>query len=689
MAEQLRLLSGATALQDQSIASSNEAKQWAQTFAAFQQGTQAAAVVGGALSQAEDTSSKEQNMVDAHVAKADAFVFNQKTSNSNGTERRLAYEQTIADVTDAFKNGKVSTGYYQGYLSGVEGKYDVALQDQQKEYNNSVGVAAGSEYLSALDSGLGGDATVYTNNKAEETGVPRNIIRDGVLNGVYDTYNTRFSEATTPEELSALEKKFGAIKSESFDSTQLLKTRSAELSARIKQLESSVTNTIATKRKQFKYEAGIRISDAIGSSENPLEQYNKTPEAVAKDLSTLHSDNPRELLIATNNYRDSYKEHDEARIFTASNTVYSPIDIGKVKSNSTLKDYWEKSVSDSFVFTYMNNDMNNSVAIANSQGAFLGEVGNTFYSTFQSTNDPIMLKEFIDADKKFRTTQGGRAAYNNLYSKEQGTTILMTSIAMDSIGFSDPTKAREMVYRAQAAPAKPTLPVQMKKMQDKRRDQLGSAYQDYRSDLNILNNLEGADIQAAEKKLYEYYSNRDIEKENFKVDTQYGNPKPSIDEKRHYQIVSELITEHGIDPDEVDLKVMPDGRVAVNDKTFDTPLFFLNSTVIEDKIESEITSKEPAGPLERKLRGAAEGTVSSLAAAQGAIVSSFRAPEVINTKDEQGNRITTINGKTGMEGLSQLVSSKSISIHFLQYCFEQSQLKSECRLTTSSFFKTI
>lgn len=628
MAGQLRLLSGATALQTEAIDLQKEANTWAEAFKTFQG-------ISGVAEQVNRKEEQVKNLVDAHVAKQDAEVFNQAVSNQNGTERRASYEGILGDITGQFERGEISSGYYQGYMGAIEKKYSTALSDQIEEYNNAVGEAAGTEFITGVRAGVAGPAIDYIDNISSSTGVPKNVIRDGVLSGIYSSYTNEISAVSTIEELNNIVTEFTNVKNTNLDSTQLLKTRSKELSAIITQKENDIKNAIELKKKQFKYEANSEIAAAVGSIEDPLTQYNKPPEAIDKAMKIAFGDNPRTYNSEMNTYKEKYNEHQEARAFYAANNVYSVVDAGKVKGNEVLKPMWETQVQDTFLQSYLQNDMNGAVKIGNTQSAFLGEVGNTLYSQFSSSADPVLLKGFMEADRMFRNTPGGVSAHNNLYSKEQRQSIVMTDIVTSSIGFDDPIKAREMVYKAQAAPIKPLLPNTINRLQDVRRKELGSAYQDYRASLNVLNNLEGADIVAGEKKLVEYYKGIDISEKGFTISTQYGTPKPSLDKDKHYDYTKKLITAIGYEPDDVDLKVMPDGTIAINDKVFDTPLGFINPDKIEAQIEEDIKNAPPAGPLERKLRGAGEAIISTAATTQEAVTESTIA-SAANIGNKQG-----------------------------------------------------
>ncbi|MCK4500456.1 hypothetical protein KAU11_08155, partial [Candidatus Babeliales bacterium] len=412
MAGQLRLLSSATAPQGEMIEKSKRAANWAKSFEIFKQ----VASMGKQVADAEAKNKSKQdainNMVDSHKAKADAAIFNQAVSNQNGTERRASYEGILGDMTRQFEQGDISQGYYQGYMGSIEGNYDTALGDQQLEYNNAVGESSGSEFMAGVEAGIAGDATVYIDNVNRNTGVPKAVIRDGVLSGVYKNFTTKIDATTNLRELNNTVAAFNDVKVNSLSSTNLLKTRSKELAAKVAQLETNIKGSISAKKKQFKYEAGERVADAIGSVEDPLNQYSKTPSEVDNDISIVNEDNAQAELAAKNTYKTKYDTHQEAKKFVAKNTVFDVVNAGIVKDNEVLKPIWEDSVQNAFMNFYIKGDMNSAIKVSNTQSAFLGEVGDTMYSTFSSTSSPEVLQQFLQADRLYRTTPGGKTAHN-------------------------------------------------------------------------------------------------------------------------------------------------------------------------------------------------------------------------------------------------------------------------------------
>jgi len=151
-----------------------------------------------------------------------------------------------------------------------------------------------------------------------------------------------------------------------------------------------------------------------------------------------------------------------------------------------------------------------------------------------------------------------------------------------------------------------------------------------------------------------------------------------LNEDRRDEMMSALITEMEIDPDTVELVVMPDGRIAVNDNTFGTPRLFIDPKKIEAAIESEILGEAPAGPLERVIRAAGESLVSTLSGAQGAAAESLKGPGI-----ETVDGIVSVGGKKGIEGLGLLVQEGLISepvqalANVAAYLFSDSDLEKE------------
>jgi GH24 family phage-related lysozyme (muramidase) len=650
---ELKLLSGAATGQEEAIDLAQEGAAWSEAFQLVK------GVADIAATELEKQKKKEkniQNMIDSHNARQEAEVFNQEQLNKTGTEQRGAYESKLKEITDGLQAGNLSVGWYQGYMAAVEPHYSKALVQQQTEFNNEVGVVAGGQYVAGLSSGVAGDATIFISNISETTGVPAATIRDGVLNAVYADYNNKMNNADTFEELQAVQQEFNTVKAGYLSGPQLLGSRSKELKALVTEANKQTTNTYNNKIKEFKYKASGVLAAAEGNSANSLQQYVVPYEGeVDRANGILNADNPRARAAYETEYKKQYDTHAEERAFHAEQSVFEAPDVNKVKRNSALNKSWPKRIQQMMDLSISNSNYSQAIKIANAQATFLGETGNSMFATFEALDDPVLLGEFLTKHRDFHNTPGGIAAHHNMYSAEQNKRIILTDIILNSpAAHGDPLKAKELVTEAINAPIKAKFPKMVDRLQEKRRMQLGYAYNDYLSALTVINNSPTADVEQAEAKLFEYYEGRTKEEGDLVIDTKYGNMPDSINPDALSDKTQLVMEAANYSPDDFYIKVMPDGTAVIKDKVFSTHMADINLHEINKEVERE--AMEPVGPLERRLRAGGEHIISAGAAIQEAATLALESPEVkVTTVD--GKKVTTVDGRTGLGAVEQLLTA--------------------------------
>lgn len=540
MANQLRLLSGATALQTEAIDLQQEAGEWASAFNTFQQ----VGKVAESIVQTEEARQKKvNNLVDAHTARQDAAIFNQEISNQNGTDRRVSYEGKLSEITNKFQEGSISSGYYQSFMGAIEDKYAVALGDQQTEYNNSVGQAAGSEYMAGIKAGIAGDATTYINNQAELTGVPPAVIRDGVLTGVYDDYNNRMGNASTIEELNALDKEFNGVKSTSFNSTQLLKTRSKELSAKIKQLESTISNTKEAKEKQFKYESKEFIDDAVAN------EFTNTPEEMEKHFDIAYED-PVTNGTKKRDYKKSHIEQNTIRDYVSR---YSP-DTPHPTVPEVAKDKWQGIVTDTASMHFLKGNTEGFIDTVSFNPDFSKEIGYSLNQAFIQAESTEQLDGIVSELYKISLAPRGATALRQSIGDDEFVNIISTSYIAKALYQGDVVKARDYVTQSDQNVEKQGLNKDLHADIIGYEQDLGPQYNRYKAVMTRINNINPKLAQDEYKNIAKFFASQVDKKGDIMVDMSMDASleAKALDPDRVFnKVVSGFEKEAGIQPSRI------------------------------------------------------------------------------------------------------------------------------------------